>query len=177
MSFDGSYCRQVRDRGVTHRVTIHSVRCPSCRTRHAVLPEFVLAGRLDSADTIGAALAAPAGALGAESRAHLLDTVPGRTVRSWKARFADRAPLLAVGLASLVVHWGGPVFSPDSDPVVWAGTALGATWWTSVDRHPRRPVLPPWRFASWITGGELMSTRVDLPWLGGHVPPVPARGP
>lgn len=177
MSFDGSYCRQVRDRGVTHRVTIRCVRCPSCRTRHAVLPEFVLARRLDSADTIGAALAAPAGALGAKSRAHLLDTVPGRTVRSWKARFADRAPLLAVGLASLVVHWGGPVFSPDSDPVVWAVTALGATWWTSVDRHPRRPVLPPWRFASWITGGELMSTRVDLPWLGGHVPPVPARGP
>ena len=177
MSFDGSYWRQVRDRGVIHRVRIRCVRCPSCRSRHAVLPEFVLARRLDSADTIGAALAIEAGAPGAESRAHLLGTVPERTVRSWMTRFADRAPLLGVGLASLAVHWGGPALLPDRDPIVGAVTALGATWWTSVNRHPWRPLLPPWRFACWITGGEFMSTRVDLPWLGGHVPPIPARGP
>jgi hypothetical protein len=177
MCFDGSYRRQVRDRGVVHRVTIRCVRCPSCRTRHAVLPGFVLAARLDSADTIGTALAAAAGADGAESVAHLLSTVPDRTVRSWKARFAERAPLLAVGLESFAAHWGGPVLPANRDPVVNAATALGATWWTSVNRHFSRPVLPPWRFASWITGGELLSTRVDLPWSGGHVPPIPARGP
>lgn len=142
-----------------------------------MLPEFVLAGRLDSADTVGAALTTAMGAPEATSRAHLFNTVPERTVRSWKARFAERAELLAVGLASLTVHWGGPVFHADGDPVVQVGTALGATWWTSVDRYPRRPVLPPWRFANWITGGDLMSTRVDPPWLGGHVPPIPARGP
>ena len=142
-----------------------------------MLPEFVLAGRLDSADTVGAVLAVAAGAPGAKSLAHLFDTVPERTVRSWNARFVERAPLLAVGLASLAVHWGGPALLPNRDPVVWAVTAVGATWWTSVNRHLRRPVLPPWRLASWITGGELMSTRVDLPWPGGHVPPIPARGP
>jgi hypothetical protein len=41
-----------------------------------VLPEFVLAGRLDSADTVGAALAAAAGAPAASSLAHLFDAVP-----------------------------------------------------------------------------------------------------
>ncbi|MHB1535555.1 MAG: DUF6431 domain-containing protein [Acidimicrobiales bacterium] len=150
MCFDGSYRRRVRHLGVVHRVTIRRVRCPSCGLGSAVLPEFVLVGRLDSAETIGAALVTATGAPRTEAAHHLFAGVPARTVRSRKARFKERAPLLGCGLASFAVHWGGEVPPSSPDPVTYAATSLGAAWWARVDRHPRWPAILPWKFASWI---------------------------
>ena len=87
MWFDGCYRRRVREAGVTYVLTVHRVRCPRCRAGFAVLPDFVLAQRLDSAEAIGAALAITAGAPGAGRGRRLFAGVPGRTVRSWRARF------------------------------------------------------------------------------------------
>jgi Domain of unknown function (DUF6431) len=83
MWFDGCYRRKVRQAGVVHELVVHRVRCPRCRAGHAVLPDFVVARRLDTAEVIGAAVAA-AGAAGGTA---LLAGVPARTVRSWRARF------------------------------------------------------------------------------------------
>ena len=65
MWFDGCYRRKVRQAGVVHELVVHRVRCPRCRAGHAVLPDFVVARRLDTAEVIGAAVAAAAGAAGA----------------------------------------------------------------------------------------------------------------
>ena len=58
MWFDGCYRRKVRQAGVVHELVVHRVRCPRCRAGHAVLPDFVVARRLDTAEVIGAAVAA-----------------------------------------------------------------------------------------------------------------------
>lgn len=65
MWLDGWYRRKVRQDGTVHELAVHRVRCPRCRAGHAVLPDFVIARRLDSAVAIGAALAACAGIPGA----------------------------------------------------------------------------------------------------------------
>jgi len=180
MCFDGSYRRQVRHNGVVHRVTIRRVRCPSCGLSCAVLPEFVLVGRLDSVDTIGAALVTATGAPRTEAADRLFAGVPARTVRSWKARFTERAPLLGCGLASFAVHWGGEVPPASPDPVIYALTSLGAAWvdpgrsTCSVAGHSpleirqldhRRGSLPP----AWICRGQ-----GDIPRR--YPPGVPDQG-
>ena len=58
MWFDGCYRRKVRQAGVVHELVVHRVRCPRCRAGHAILPDFVVARRLDTAEVIGAAVAA-----------------------------------------------------------------------------------------------------------------------
>lgn len=56
MSWWSGYRRHVRVDGVCHRIFVPRVRCGACEKTHALLPAFVLVGRLDVAETIGQVL-------------------------------------------------------------------------------------------------------------------------
>jgi len=160
MWFDGCYLRKVRHGGVVHELAVHRVRCPRCKAGHAVLPDFVVARRLDSADVIGAALAATAGAPGAA----LLAAVPARTVRSWRARFTLISMPLAIGFSALAAGRGWqPAGLPCVTPAHTAIAAIGAAWHTTLTRYPASPLRGPWRFANAMTGGALMAIRMSVP--------------
>lgn len=164
MWFDGCYRRKVRQGGVVHELVVHRVRCPRCRAGHAVLPDFAVARRLDSADAIGAALAACAGAAGAARGAALLAGVPARTVRSWRARFAVTGTRLAIGFCALAAGRGWqPADLPCATPAHTAMAAIGAAWHTTLTRYPASPLRGPWRFANAMCGGALMAIRMNVP--------------
>lgn len=169
MWFDGCYRRRVREAGVVRELTIHRVRCPRCRTGFAVLPDFVVARRLDSAESIGAALAMAVGAPGAERARRLLAGVPARTVRSWRERFAAQGDHLSAGFCALAAGRGWqPVDIPASSPSQSAVAAIGAAWHTTLARYPAAPLRGPWRFANAMCGAALLAIRMSVP---------PARDP
>jgi len=164
MWFDGCYRRRVRQAGVVHELVVHRVRCPRCRAGHAVLPDFVVARRLDSTDVIGAAVAAAVGASVAGRGAVLLAAVPARTVRSWRARFTAFSLPLAIGFSALAAGWGWqPADLPCVTPAHTAMAAIGAAWHTTLTRWPASPLRGPWRFANAMCGGALMSIRMSVP--------------
>src|SRR5260221_14632371 len=51
------YWRQVRAAGRCRKIFVPRLRCGACRVSHALLPAFVLAWRLDVAETVGAVIA------------------------------------------------------------------------------------------------------------------------
>lgn len=128
MAFDGSYPRKIRESGVVYRIYVRRARCTKCGIGDALLPEFILGHRLDSATTIGAAVLTWVGHPVPDGASHLYERVPERTVRSWRQRFAERAEDLTARLYALCVEWGGvlPVFAPT--PLRRAVQAIGATW-------------------------------------------------
>jgi len=158
MWFDGCYRRKVRQAGVVHERVVHRVRCPRCRAGHAVLPDFVVARRLDTAEVIGTAVAAAAGAPGAACGTALLAGVPARTVRSWRARFTVISMPLAIGFSALAAGRGWqPADLPCATPAHTAMAAIGAAWHTTLTRDPASPLRGPWRFANAMCGGALMA--------------------
>jgi len=163
MWFDGCYRRKVRQAGVVHELVVHRVRCPRCRAGHAVLPDFVVARRLDSAEVIGAALALALAAPGTRGAA-LLAAVPARTARSWRARFAVISVPLAIGFSALAAErsWQ-PANLPYVTPAHTAMAAIGAAWHTTLTRYPASPLRGPWRFANAMCGGALMAIRMSVP--------------
>jgi len=164
MWFDGCYRRKVRQAGVVHELVVHRVRCPRCRAGHAILPDFVVARRLDTAEVIGAAVAAAAGAPGATRGSALLAGVPARTVRSWRARFTAISMPLAIGFSALAAGRGWqPVDLPRATPAHTAMAAIGAAWHTTLTRDPASPLRGPWRFANAMCGGALMAIRMSVP--------------
>jgi hypothetical protein len=178
MWFDGCYRRKVRHAGVVHELVVHRVRCPRCRAGHAILPDFAVARRLDSAEAIGAALAAAVAAPGTARGAALLAGVPARTVRSWRARFTAISMPLATGFSALAAGRGWqPVNLPCVTPAHTAMAAIGAAWHTTLTRYPASPLRGPWRFANAMCGGALMAIRMSVPLArrpghrGGSRPP------
>lgn len=166
MAFDGRYPRWIREAGVTYRIFVRRARCSACGLGDAVVPDFVLRRRLDSASAVGAAVIAHAGVeLPVQSEA-LYAGVPARTVRSWRQRFAERADELWGRLAAVSVGWGGAdglAAAPMPTPAGCALGAIGAAW-RAARRRPEADVPPAWHLANVVVGGRLISTRVDLPW-------------
>jgi len=164
MWFDGRYRRRVRQAGVVRQLVVHRVRCPRCRAGHAVLPDFVIARRLDSVEVIRAALALAAGAPGAEQARWLFDRVPARTVRSWRARFAAQGHQLWAGFSAMAADRGWqPADLPCASPVQAAVAAIGAAWHTTLTRYPAAPLRSPWRFANAMCGATLLAIRMNVP--------------
>jgi hypothetical protein len=56
--------RHVRHGGTCHRLFIPRVRCGACRLSHALMPAFLLVGRLDTVETISAVIVEVAGGSG-----------------------------------------------------------------------------------------------------------------
>lgn len=166
LAFDGSYPRQVREAGVVHTIFVRRARCATCKVGDALLPDFVLRGRLDSAGAIGVAILAAAGVPLSRDEKRLSAKVPARTVRSWQERFAERAPEFALHFAALCVEWGGFLSFPPPchpTPTHHALDSIGQVW-RALNRRPDSDLPPAWRLANVIIGSQLLSTRVDLPW-------------
>jgi Domain of unknown function (DUF6431) len=167
MAFDGSYPREVREGGVRYRIFVRRAFCCRCRVGDALFPDFVLRGRLDSAPAVGAAVLSHAGVDRPEGAEGLYAGAPARTVRSWRSRFSDRSLELWGRLAALSVQWGAevPLSPPGQETSVGhALAAIGAVWRAASEQRPPGAIPPAWRLANVIVGGQLIGTRVDLPW-------------
>lgn len=179
MSWWAGYRRFVRASGVCRPIFVPRVRCGRCAKTDAVLPAFVFCGRLDTVETIGAAIDRVAvGAGGARPAADTAD-VPHTTARGWLRRFGARAARVSAAFAALAVELGGEVLDAIGDGIGQASAAIGAAFevaatlagWGALSR---------WRFASAVSGGSLIATNTNTPYLivgrRRFMPPVPTEG-
>ena len=176
MQFWSGYRRQIREDGRCRSMWVPRVRCDRCRATHALFPAFVLVGRLDVVETVGEVLEAvvegPSGIRPAAASVQ----VPHTTAREWLRRFGSRASELAVAFAALAAELGGALIAPLPDVERYALAAL---------RGARRAALAfpgwlgigRWRFVSAVTGGRLIATNMNMPYLivgkRRFMPPVP----
>ena len=163
MTFRSGYWRKAdRDRLV---IFVRRGQCRPCGRSHALLPAFCLVGRLDSVEVIGAVLARVVAGAGVRPAAAEAG-VPHTTARDWRRRHRARAPALAVGLAGLMVTWGGPPLRLSADPELAAVEAAGACWAAARRRFGER-TPPVWRLWSLVTGGAALGTAMDPPTTAG----------
>lgn len=174
MIFWSWYSRTVRV-GDDRLIWVRRSKCVPCRVSHCLLPAFCLLGRLYGVEVIGPAVEEIVD--GALTRAGADATgFPYTTVRDWRRRHRDRAPVLAAGFAALAVELGAGAPELAAVPERAALEALGWAW----DRARFRfgtAVPGRWRFWSVVSGGEALGTTTHTPWtsLGGRrlIPPVP----
>src|SRR2546427_3206136 len=89
MSFDGCYPRLVRHGGTIQQLWVRRGVCSRCAASHALLPEFLLARRLDTLDTISHALAGRPEPQLARS-----------TLAGWRRRLGTNRPAIVAGTGS-----------------------------------------------------------------------------
>jgi len=177
MSWWSGYRRFVRADGSCREMFVPRARCGACATTHAVLPAFVVCGCLDAVETIGELIEAVTGDVGGGVRpaAAALD-VPHTTARGWVRRFAARAAGLSVGFAALAVELGGEVLDAMTDVVAHALVAIGAAF-HAASALAGWGALGRWRFASAVSGGRVIATNTNSPYLvvgrRRFMPPVP----
>jgi hypothetical protein len=170
------YRRHVRAAGRCRKIFVPRLRCGRCRVSHALLPAFVLAWRLDVAETVGAVIGQVAGGVCGVRPAAARAGVPYTTARGWVRRFAGRAPELGVGFAALAVELGGEPVRPPAEARGFALAAIGAAFGAAAALPGWLPV-GLWRFASAVSGGRLIAANTISPYLivGSRrfMPPVP----
>jgi hypothetical protein len=151
------------------------VRCSACRVSHALLPAFLLSGRLDVVETIASVLEEVTAGAGVRPAAGRVD-VPHTTARDWWRRFGDRAERLAVAFAALAVELGGVTIRPSRRVEGWALAAMAAAWEAAAGLPGWAPI-GPWRFVSASCGAMLIATNTNpLSMIVGKrrfIPPVP----
>lgn len=179
MSWWSGYRRFVRAAGASRGIFVPRARCAACRKTDAVLPAFVLCGRLDVVETTGAALEAVVGGVSGVRPAAAAAAVPHTTARDWLRRFRARSAALAVGFAALAVELGGDVVAGLSHTAGHGLAAITAAF--EVARAlPGWDRLGRWRFASAVSGGRLLAANTNSPYLvvGSRrfMPPVPTGG-
>ena len=174
--FWSGYWRYVRAAGCCRKVFVPRLRCGRCGVSHVLLPAFVLAWRLDVAETVGAVLAEVAGGGCGVRPAAERAGVPHTTARGWVRRFGARAGELGTAFAALAVELGGDAVRPPAEAARFAlagiraafGAATGLPGWLAVG---------VWRFASSVSGGRLIAANATSPYLiaGSRrfMPPVP----
>jgi Domain of unknown function (DUF6431) len=91
------YERALRLRRRLVRLRVRRSRCRVCRRTHALLPSFVVPGRLDVAVVIAVALGLAAAGGGHRPIAAVLE-LPATTVRGWLRRLRARAAQAAARL-------------------------------------------------------------------------------
>jgi hypothetical protein len=148
----------------------------TCGVSRALLPAFVLAWRLDVAETVGAVIAEVAGGVSGVRPAAERAGVPYTTARGWVRRFFARAVGLGTAFAALAVELGGDPVRPPAQAARFAlaeisaafGAAAGLPGWLAVGC---------WRFASSVSGGRLIAASTGSPYLIAgtrrFMPPVP----
>jgi transposase-like protein len=152
MTFWSGYWRYIREAGRCRELFVRRARCHRCQATHVLLPGFVIVGRLDVAETIGAVIeeviAGPSGVRPAAERRY----VPHETARGWLRRFTARAKELAVSFAALSVELGGDAIVPDDDAASFALSAILAAF-RAATALPGWALIGVWRFASSVSGG------------------------
>ena len=174
--FWSGYRRWLRAADCCWRIFVPRLRCGPCRVTHALLPAFVLAHRLDAAETIGAVIGQVAcGACGVRPAADRAG-VPHTTARGWVRRFRHRAPVTGTGFAALAVDLGGQAIAPAADASGFAVAAVGGAF-TAAAALPGWAAAGEWRFASAVSGGRLIAANMISPFLvigrRRFMPPVP----
>jgi Domain of unknown function (DUF6431) len=170
------YWRHVRAGGRCQKIFVPRLRCGRCGVSHALLPAFVLAWRLDVAETVGMVIAEVAGGACGVRPAAAHAGVPHTTARGWVRRFAGRGRELGVAFAALAVELGGEAVRPAAEAGRFAlaaiteafGAAAGLPGWLAAG---------PWRFVSAVSGGRLIAANKSSPFLvvGNRrfMPPIP----
>lgn len=177
MSRWSGYRRFVRAGGVSRAIFVPRVRCGPCARTDAVLPAFLFCGRLDAAETVGAVLEEVVGSPSGVRSAAATFAVPHTTARGWVRRFAARAAGWSLAFAALAVELGGGVVGALGDTAGRVLAAIAAAFeaarslagWDRLGR---------WRFASAVSGGRLLATNTNTPYLvigqRRFMPPVPS---
>jgi hypothetical protein len=141
-----------------------------------LLPAFVLAWRLDVAETVGMVVGEVAGGACGVRPAAARAGVPFTTARGWVRRFRARAAQLGAGFAALAVELGGEVAGAAADAGRFALTAIGSAF-AAAARLPGWLALGVWRFAGSVSGGSLIAANASSPYLvvgkRRFLPPVP----
>jgi hypothetical protein len=180
LTFWSGYERSVRADGLCLRLWIARARCSACSVSHALLPNFLLVGRLDAVETVGRALAEVASKTMSIGQASRVVDVPFTTVRGWVRRFNALAPVWWSGFASLTVEFGGTI--PTAWPSVVPAAAIAAMGWAQAAATARHEMRTGslWPFVSVVCGGVLITTNTDPPWrvFGNRrfIPPSPFLG-
>jgi len=147
-----------------------------------LLPDLVLARRLDVVDVIGRGVATKlTSKLGLRPIAEQLD-VPHTTLRAWWQRFRVRSSQMLVHCTALAVALAGTAVD------VSVGVAreraaldvLHVAWQRAVARFGER-IGSRWSFWSRISGGQALGTHTTSPWAPGAgadwMAPSPLGGP
>jgi Domain of unknown function (DUF6431) len=176
MMFWAGYWRHVRAAGRCRKIFVPRLRCGPCRVSHVLLPAFVLAWRLDVAETVGAVIAEVAAGVCGVRPAAARAGVPYTTARDWVRRFTGRARELGAGFAALAVELGGEPVRPPGEARGFALAAIGAAFGAAAGL-PGWLAAGLWRFASAVSGGRLIAANTTSPYLivGSRrfMPPVP----
>ena len=162
----GGYWRWLRAPLLIERVWIRRGRCRVCRRTHALLPDLVLARRLDEVAVVGRGIALKlTTTFGLRPIAEDLD-VPHTTLRTWWRRFQARSPtMLANCIARAVTLDGMPVTLTTAGERA-ALEALQVAWIRARVRFGGA-VGDVWRFWSRISGGQALGTNTTSPWAPG----------
>ena len=179
MSWSG-YWRHVRAGGLAggrcRKIFVPRVRCAPCGVSHALLPAFVLAWRLDTAETIGAVIAEVAGGGAGSGRRRRVPACRVPRPGAGCGGSAARAGELGVAFAALAVELGGEAIRPAGQAGRFALAAIGAAFDVAAGL-PGWLRLGAWRFASSVSGGKLIAANKDSPFLivgrRRFMPPVP----
>jgi hypothetical protein len=141
-----------------------------------LLPAFVLAWRLDVAETVGMVIAEVAGGACGVRPAAARAGVPHTTARGWVRRFAGRGRELGVAFAAVAVELGGEAVRPAADASRFALAAIGEAFGAATGL-PGWLAAGLWRFASSVSGGRLIAANTTSPYLivgkRRFMPPVP----
>ncbi len=174
--FWSGYRRYVRVAGRCQKIFVARVRCGRCRVTHALLPAFVLAGRLDAVEVVGAVVEEVAGGRGGVRPVAARLGVPHTTARGWVRRFQARARDLGVAFAALAVDLGGEAIRPAANVARFALAAIAAAF-DAACGLPGWFQLGRWRFACAVSGGRLVAANTTSPYLvvgrRRFMPPVP----
>ncbi len=154
----GWYARWVRD-SERHRIWVRRVRCRWCGVSDALLPDFVLARRLDVVDVIGRAIELTAEGMGTWRSLLELDR-PFSTVRDWRSRLRERAPELLQRLAAVALQVGAEVGELPTKTLPATVAVLKAVWSRSRERAPEM-TAGPWRFWNAICSGQGLASPVN----------------
>ncbi len=178
--FWSGYWRHVRAAGRCRKMFVPRVRCAPCRVSHALLPAFVLAWRLDAAETVGMVIGEVAGGAGGVRPAAARADVPHTTARGWVRRFTGRSGELGVAFAALAVDLGGEAIRPPAEAGRFALAAITAAF-DAASALPGWLAVGRWRFASAVSGGRLLAANTISPFLMAgkrrFMPPVPSAPP
>jgi hypothetical protein len=176
MGLWSGYWRYVRAAGRCRKMFVPRERCGCCRVSHALLPAFVLAWRLDTAETVGAVIGEVAGGRCGARPAAERAGVPHTTARGWLRRFRSRAAETGVAFAALAVELGGEAVRPAAEAGRFALAAIGAAFGAAAGL-PGWLQLGVWRFACSVSGGRLIAANTTSPYLMAgkrrFIPPVP----
>jgi len=178
--FWSGYWRHIRAAGRCRKMFVPRLRCAPCRVSHALLPAFVLAWRLDVAETVGTVIGEVADQAGGVRPAAAWAGVPHTTARGWVRRFTGRGDELGVAFAALAVDLGGEAIRPPAEAGRFALAAITAAF-DAASALPGWLAVGRWRFASAVSGGRLIAANTISPFLvvgkRRFMPPVPSVPP